>query len=342
MRVLNTVYVTDHHAKVTSRHESLEVRRGRRLVQRFPLHGIDAVILTGRAEMSTEALARCARHGVRVASLYASGRVRYTVGGPTRGNVLLRVAQLRAADDLTTCAELARAFVAGKLQNQRRLLQRWAWDAPPAARHLLDDQKHAIEDRLGMLQRVTDGDRIRGIEGDATRRYFKGLGSHIERTTSGFVFLARNRRPPRDPVNALMSFIYGLLTVEIVGALDAVGLDPQVGYLHGLRPGRPSLALDMLEEFRAPGADRLAVRLLSRRQLGEQHFTMLPGGACRLTDEGNRVVLARYEEHRSETVTHPLLGQPVPRSLLPTIQATLLARRLRGDLPAYAPYLMER
>jgi CRISP-associated protein Cas1 len=342
VRLLNTLYVSDHDVRLSARHQSLEVRRHRQLIGRYPLNGLDAVILTGRAEVTSEALGRCVRHGVRVASVYRSGRLRFTVGGPTSGNVLLRVAQHRAAENEDHLIRLATVLVAGKLQNQRRLVQRWMWDAEPSTRLFLGEQRDLIDERLTGLVSRTDltPDRIRGFEGDATRRYFKALGAHIA-ASSGFVFTERNRRPPRDPVNALISYLYGLTTTELVGALDAVGLDPQVGFLHGLRPGRPSLALDLLEEFR-PCLDRLAVGLLTRRRLGQEHFELLPGGASQLNDNGHRLVTEAYEEYRSEAVTHRLLRQEVPRAMLATIQATLLARHLRGDLTAYPPYVMDR
>ncbi len=340
MRILNTVYVSDHRARVTVSYDVIEVRRGRTLAARFPMHGIEALVLTGHADMTNEALARCVRRGIRVASLSGSGAVRFMVGGATKGNVLLRVAQLRAADDPGRTLGLGRMFVAGKLQNQRRMIQRWSWDAPQSTRRFFDEQRAVVEERLGALGTKTNGDAVRGIEGDASRRYFKALGGHLERVAPAFPFVQRSRRPPLDPFNALISYLYGLLTIEAVGALDAAGLDPQVGYLHRLRPGRPSLALDLIEEFRASVADRFAVGAIARRMITIDHFVVLPGGAYALTDEGRRTVVRLYDAWRSEETTHLLLRQSVPRSTLVTTQATLLARHLRGDLPAYPPYVI--
>ena len=342
MRILNTLYVDDHAVRLTVRRESIEIRKGRSLAARFPMATLDQVILTGRAEVTTETLGRCTRQGIRVASLHRSGRVRFTVGGADSGNVLLRVLQLRAADDRLQSDELARSFVAGKLQNHARLIRRWAWDATGVTRVQLDEQRAIVEERLGQLPGARDGDHIRGLEGDATRRYFKALGIHLEAHHSRYPFTQRTRQPPRDQVNALFSYLYGLLTVELVGAATAVGLDPQIGYLHGLRPGRPSLALDLIEEFRPGIAERFAVGLLTRQQLNDGDFDLLPGGACYLSDTGRAKLLRLWERYRNEEVVHPLLRAQVPRAALPTIQATLLARHLRGDLPTYAPYIVDR
>jgi CRISP-associated protein Cas1 len=339
VRVLNTLYVTEHRMKLSVRDKSIEVRDGRTLVGRYPMHGLDAILVTGRAELTNEAIGRCVQEGVRIAALSKTGRLRFAIGGSTRGNVLLRVTQAQASVDQPTSLAIATVFVAGKLQNQRRNLLRWTWDCPDerTKRHI-ERQRIVVELRLKSLPGSADGDQLRGYEGDAARRYFKGLGAHVGRVAEPLSFETRNRRPPRDPVNALFSYLYGLLTVEAVGSLDAVGLDPQIGFLHQVRPGRPSLALDLIEEFR-PVVERFAVGTLARRQIQGEHFETSPGGACSLTDDGRRVLLKLWEQHRSQLVVHPLLKQEVTNATLLTIQATLLARHLRGDLSTYAPYI---
>jgi CRISP-associated protein Cas1 len=342
MRILNTLYVDEHQARVTVRDRSVEVRVDGKLRGRFPMAELESVVLTGSSSVTTETLARCTRQGVSVVAVSRGGGVRFMVSGPTKGNVLLRVAQCRAHDDPVESVLLAKDFVAGKLQNYRRLLQRWAWDAEGLSRELIEQQRDALGDSVERLRNSTDGDAVRGVEGEGTRRYFKGLGVHLEQSARPFLFLQRTRRPPRDPVNALLGYLYGLLVAQMVGALDAVGLDPQIGFLHGLRPGRPSLALDLVEEFRPSLADRFAVSLLTRSQLRPEHFTEAAGGAWYLGDSGRRIVLARWEEYRTEEVPHLLLKRELARSALPLVQATILARRLRGDISTYVPYLMER
>ena len=337
MRVLSVLYVTEHRSTVRVAKRNIVVTRPEGAA-RVPIESLDAVVLFG-GQVTTDALALCVEHGVRVTALRRNGKVRFSVGGSTSGNVLLRVAQHRAASDLETTAAISRAIVAGKLQNYRVLLQRWAWDAHEPERWMMLAQRDAIAERIGRLGSEVDGDRLRGFEGDGTRRYFKGLSVHLGDDAGVGRFMLRTRRPPRDPVNALLSFLYALIQAELVGAIDAVGLDPQIGFLHQPRPGRPSLALDLLEEFRAAVADRLAVRMLRRRQLGFEHFTANGAGAWYLADEGRRRVLEAYEADKDRLVRHRLLGRDVPIWTLPTVQATLLARHLRGDLPAYAPFV---
>lgn len=328
-----------HGARLSVRSRALEVRLDGALQARYPMASLDAVVITGRAGITTEAMARCQSAGIRIAALHRGGGLRFTVGGPTSGNVLLRVGQIRAADDPGQALALAADFVAGKLKNQLRLLRRWSDDAPGSLRRHVDDQAALVRQRLDAVATAPTGDHLRGLEGDATRRYFKAMAAHLSSTTPETPFTRRSRRPPRDPVNALLGYVYGLVLAQAVGAAEAVGLDPQVGFLHGLRPGRPSLGLDLVEELRPAFADRFAVRVLSRRQVVVGDFHRTPGGAVYLTDDGRKKVLSLFDEFRATVVPHVLLGRTVPRSSLPVIQATLLARRLRGDLTAYPPFV---
>lgn len=338
-RILNTLYVTEYRTQVRVQKGSLLLSRPEGKV-RVPIESLDAVVMFG-GQITTEAIELCVHHAVRVAALRRSGRVRFTISGPLSGNVHLRVAQLRAADDPDAALDLARCFVAGKLQSYRTLLARWGAEASDPERTLMTSVRETIAERIASLPTARDGDTVRGLEGDATRRYFKGLGAHLAGRTDVGSFLARTRRPPRDPVNALLGFLYGVAQAEVDGALDAVGLDRQVGFLHGLRPGRSSLSLDLLEELR-PLADRLAVRLLALRQLRREHFVRTGNGATYLSDQGRAVVLAGVEAWREQEVEHRLLGRSVPIWTLPSVQATLLARRLRGDLPVYPPFVLAR
>lgn len=341
MQILNCLYVTTPGSRITARRDSLEVRNEAQLLGRFPLAGTEAVVAVGRVDCTTDAIARCVSHGVRVAFLDRSGKLRFSVSGPTTGNVTLRQSQLRRADDPAAALGIARHFVAGKLQNQRRAVQRWSWEAPGLVRPMFDRQCRRIEERIERIESAPTGDHLRGIEGDATRAYFKALGAHLHRVAPDFAFVSRTRRPPRDPVNCVMSFLYSLITSEAAGALEAVGLDPQIGYLHGIRPGRPSLALDLIEELRTPLADRLAVSLFARRRLGPEHFQTVADRAWYLNDEGRSVVFTAVNAVRAETIWHPLLEQEIPRAALASVQATLLARHIRGDLGVYPPFVMK-
>lgn len=339
MRVMRTVYVAEHSARLRVRKANLVVECGRQST-RVPLETVEAVVMTGRAEITNDAIGELVRRGVRIAAVSRGGRLRFWIGGATAGNVLLRLAQHEAASDGHHSLGLARTFVAGKLRNCQGMMRRWAWDERDLlTRRVIERDVDALVDRLGTLASASDGDTVRGVEGDGTRRYFKALGMHLRSAEAFTSFRARSRRPPRDPINALLSFTYGLVLTEVVGALDAVGLDPQVGYLHRPRPGRPSLALDVLEEFRPAIADRFCVSALARRRVVADDFEVGPARATYLSEAGRRKVLSLYDEFRQAEVLHPLLDRVVPVALLPSIQATVLARHVRGDLPAYAPYV---
>jgi CRISPR-associated protein Cas1 len=337
MRLLSVLYVADYQARIGVAKRSLAVRKPAGTTQ-VPIEALEAVVLVG-GQITSEAIDLCVSHGVRVSALRRSGRVRFTIGPPRSGNVLLRVAQVRAADDPVASAEVARPLVAAKLTSYRRLLVRWAADVERPQRHVLRSEADVLTERVRALSGIVDGDHLRGIEGDGTRRYFKGLSIALEPAGAVGRFALRTRRPPRDPANALLSFLYGLSLGEVVGALDSVGLDPQVGFLHGLRPGRPSLGLDLLEELR-PLNDRFAVRVLRRHQLRLEHFVNTAAGAWYLSDEGRHRLLEAHEAERATQLFHPLLDRHIDRWTLPVVQATLLARHLRGDLPQYPPYVV--
>ncbi len=343
MRILNTLYVSEHRCRVTVRKRALEIRKNRNLVARYPMSSLDSVVLVGRAQITSEAMTRCTGSGIAITSLSPRGRVRFRISPETSGNVLLRVAQLRAHDDPNATVALMKSFVAGKISNQYKVVRRWTSDSKQADRPHMESLAESLRDRLNRLEWMTDANTIRGIEGDAARVYFKGLGAYLsQKGPEAITFDKRTRRPPRGPVNSLLSYCYGLVLSQCAGALESVGLDPQVGYLHRLRPGRPSLALDLMEEFRPVLADRFVVAVLTRRQIGLEHFETKPGGAVYLTDDGRRKLLGLFEEFRSREVDHVLLDRKLPQALLPSTQATLLARHIRGDIPVYPPYVVAR
>lgn len=336
MRYLNTVYVTDHRARISRSRGSLLVTTAESK-ERIPLEAVDSVTLLGGGHITTDALAACAERQIRVACLRRSGAVRFTVSGPQSGNVHLRVAQHHASADADASLEIAKHIVAAKLQSSRRVLLRWSRDGREVAAGPLRDRVDLISERIGRIASVRDGNHLRGLEGDAARAYFTGMGMVL--ADSPFPFSHRNRRPPRDPVNALLGFSYGLLGTEVIGAIEAVGLDPQAGFLHRPRSGRPSLALDLAEELR-PLVDRVAVRVLRRRELSLDDFIRTPGGATYLSDIGRPKFLRLWESAKSDAVDHVLLRRPVERWALPSVQATLLARYLRGDLNCYPPFVL--
>lgn len=339
MQLLRTLYISDHSAKVRIRKGNVVVAGCEQTI-RVPIETLEAIVLTGRGEVSNDALGEFTRRGIRVSAISKAGRLRFTVGGPAGGNVLLRMQQYRVATDASQQLGVARVLVAGKLQNCRRMMNRWAWDATSGSTRIgMAAEIREIEERLMNLSTATDGDTVRGIEGDGTRRYFRVMGDHLGRDRTATDFPRRSRRPPRDPVNALLGFVYGLLLTEVIGALEAVGLDPQLGFLHMPRPGRPSLALDMIEELRPSVADRFVVASLKRGQLDLPDFERRAGNAVYLNETGRNKVLRLWDEYRSVEIMHPLLDRTIQRSVLPSVQATLMARFLRGDLTSYTPFV---
>ncbi len=337
MRYLSTVYVKNHRGRIKVRGGALliETPEGS---QRIPLEGVDALLILGSSQITTQALDACVGHGVRVAALKKSGALRFVVSGGTGGNVTLRNALFRAALDDQVSLTLAKAIVTAKIQNSRRVVERWARDEKCADRSSsLAARAEQIRERILRVGDAKTPDQVRGIEGDAARIYFRSVGEVLE--SSELEFTSRTRRPPRDPVNAALGFCYGLLVTEFIGSTESVGLDYQMGFLHRPRAGRPSLALDLTEELRAL-TDRFVVSLVRRRQLTQDEFEGTPGGAVYLTDEGRGKLIELWEAHKEIELDHRLLGRPVGRWALPSVQATLLARYLRGDLPAYPPFVL--
>ena len=329
MRYLSTVYVRNHRARVQHRRGSLLVSSPEGS-QRIPLEAVDAVVILGSAQVSTQALEACVRRGVRVTALKMSGAVRFVVGSSTGGNVHLRTSQYRAVTDDTHSLTLSKAIVAAKLQNSRKVVARWARDEKdPAEAGRLAKRATQIAERVSRLAGADTANHVRGIEGDAARIYFSGVSQAVSKSDIGFS--TRTRRPPRDPVNAMLGFCYGLLVTEFIGAVESVGLDYQMGFFHRPRSGRPSLALDLAEELRAL-TDRFVVALIRRRQVGPDHFVRTPGGGIYLSDEGRTSLIKTWEGHKDTEIYHGVSGRKIDRWALPSVQATLLARHLRGDL----------
>ena len=329
--LLNTLFVTTQGAYVHLDHETLRVEVEGETRLRVPVHHLGSVVCFGRVSVSTAAMSKCAEGQRDLVFLSRSGRFRAKVIGPTSGNVLLRLAQYQACQDQNRAVPIARNIVAAKIQNARLLLMREArqteeQEAEDCLRAAAGEMASAIE----ALPKAGEMDRIRGNEGRAAAVYFSVFNRLVRSPHATFTFDGRNRRPPRDPVNALLSFLYSMVRVECQAACEGVGLDPQMGFLHSVRPGRPSLALDLLEELRAPVADRLALTLINRRQLTPNHFLETPGGGVSLSDEGRKTVLAAYQKRKADEVHHPAVRSKTPIGLLPHLQARLLARHLRG------------
>jgi CRISPR-associated protein Cas1 len=337
--LLNTLYVQTQGTYLRLQGETVvaEVERVEKL--KMPLHHLGAVVVFGNVMTSPHLLARCADDGRAFVWMTEHGRFRARMEGPRSGNVLLRRAQHHAADDPNAPLALARSSVAGKVQNARLYLLRAARDAEDTPAASLRTAAARLERCLRDASLAADLDTLRGAEGEAAAVYFSMVPNLLRVDEPVFAWNGRNRRPPLDPVNALLSFLYALLSNDCVSAVEAAGLDPQIGFLHALRPGRPALALDLMEEFRPLMADRVAFALLNRRQVQPADFTRREGGAVELSERARKEVLAAYQRRKQDELAHPLLAEPMPLGLAPLLQARILARAIRGDTPAYTPFV---
>jgi CRISPR-associated protein Cas1 len=339
---LNTLFVTTQGAYLAREGEALLVRVDKETKLRVPIHTLGGVVCFGRVGISPSLMGLCGERDIAISMLTENGRFLARVCGFTPGNVLLRREQYRRADDPVASANIARAIVSAKLANSRSVLLRALRDYPDCAGAAA---LKAATDRLALglqdLLRDQALDSVRGLEGEAGAGYFGVFDYLITAQKESFVFRGRNRRPPVDNVNALLSFLYAMLAHDARSACEAAGLDPAVGFLHRDRPGRPGLALDLMEEFRAYLADRLTLSLINRRQIDPAGFKCPggPGTAVEMDDKTRKAVLVGYQNRKKEQVIHPFLGEKVSVGLLVHLQARLLARHLRGDLDAYPPFI---
>ena len=339
-KLLNTLYVTTQDAYLRKEGETVVVEKEKRVLLRLPIHTLQGLVVFGNVMTSPYLLNLCAERGVSVSFMSESGKFLARVTGPVSGNVLLRLSQMRAYEDKSKKGDIARSFVIGKLMNARSVLLRRMRDHGETA-----DIAESSAKMLDVLRRVRDSDpdaeRLRGLDGEAGAVYFGVFNELIVAGKETFSIASRNRRPPLDPMNALLSYLYTLLAHDCRGALESVGLDPQIGFLHEVRAGRPSMALDLMEEFRACLADRVALSLVNLRQLGARDFTVSESGAVSISADARKSVLMAWQKKKQEMIMHPCLEEKVPIGLLPHLQALLLARHLRGDLDAYPPFILK-
>lgn len=339
-RLGNTLYITSQGTLLSKEGEAIRVGREGVSPMHIPIHGVDGIVCFGGVTVTPPLLGHCAGRGVAVTWLTEYGRFLSRAEGPISGNVLLRRAQYRQSDDPAACAAIARSIIIGKVFNQRNLLLRYLRDhggtTAPDGISAIEAAAARLAQILGRLEKDRPTDALRGLEGEAAAAYF-GVFARLIRVPE-FSFAGRVRRPPTDPVNALLSFVYTLLTHDLRAALETVGLDPAVGFLHRDRPGRPSLALDLAEEFRAWFADRLVLSLLNRRQVTAADFAHQPGGAVLLGDSGRKTVLVAYQERKREDLRHPFTDEKILVGLLWYEQARLLAAAIRDDIDAYPPF----
>lgn len=339
--LLNTLYVTTPLSYLHLDNDTVRIEVERETKLRVPLHHLGGIVIFGNVLVSPALMHRLADNGQSLVMLDGNGRFKARLEGPVSGNILLRQAQHEKAGDASFALVVARAFVAGKIRNCRQVLLR-------GARESKVDEDVAVLSRGGddlaaslrALPDAGDLDVVRGIEGEAARQYF-GCLNYLVRPDAreDFALDGRTRRPPRDRMNALLSFLYAMLMNDCRSALETVGLDPQLGFLHAVRPGRAALALDLMEEFRHQ-ADRLALTLVNRAQVQANDFVLHEGGGVTLEEKGRKAVVVAWQERKQETLSHPLSQEPMALGLLPQLQARFLARTLRGDMESYLPFLL--
>lgn len=338
----NTLYLTTSGNYVGRDHLTLRIEVERELKLAVPVHHIESICSFGQNTFSPAALQLCWENGVAVNCFSENGYFQGRWEGVANTSVALRRAQYRLADSAAACAQVARSCIAGKIQNSRISLLRSARECTDEAEATrLQSCATELSNILRWLERDADTvDSMRGYEGQAASVYFSAFSLHLRQQREDFLFTVRTRRPPLDRVNCLLSFLYALLRHDCIAALTATGLDPFVGFLHAERPARPSLALDLMEEFRPMMCDRLAVTLINRRQITKDDFNTREGGAVEFTKDGMRKVISLYQTRKQDIVTHPLLNQEFRYGHLMLVQARVLARHLRGDLPAYLPCVL--
>lgn len=338
--LLNTLFVLSEDIYLSLDGENIVANRDRQIVARYPLHTLQNIVSFSYAGASPALMGACAQRQIGFAFCTPAGKFLARVCGSGNGNVLLRRAQYRVADDPAQSCQVARTMIFGKLYNARWSIERTRRDhGLRVGVGRLSDASRQIYELLPQVREETSLERLRGLEGVGSGAYFAVLDDLVLHDKETFYFHGRNRRPPLDALNALLSFAYSLLAHDCACALESVGLDAYVGFLHRDRPGRTSLALDLMEELRPCMADRFVLTLINNRMIHSTDFLKTESKAVLLTDAGRKTFIKSWQEKKKETLTHPYLGEKLPWGMIPYIQALLLARHLRGDLDAYPPFI---
>ncbi|MEK4062985.1 MULTISPECIES: type I-C CRISPR-associated endonuclease Cas1c [unclassified Paenibacillus] len=340
-KLLNTLYITSPDSYLARDGENVVVQTSQKEKFRIPVHNLEGIVTFGYTGASPGLLHLCAERGVALSFLNEHGGFKARIQGKTSGNVLLRRKQYRYADG-QEAVHVAKRFIQAKIINSRSVINRALRDhGEKVDNELLMSISAKLKRLAAGTSRVSNGDQLRGVEGEAAKLYFSAMNELILVEKKAFHMATRNRRPPRDRINALLSFLYTLLRVDVQSALETVGLDPAVGFLHRDRPGRPGLALDLMEELRAYMADRLALSLINRKQITSKAFIIKENGAVLLSEDGRKEVLAAWQKRKQDEIRHPYLNENISLGLLPYAQSLLLARYIRGDLSDYPPFLFK-
>lgn len=339
-KLLNTLYVTSPNAYLSLDGENIVILQDETELTRIPLHNLESIITFGYTGASPALMGACANRNIALSFMKQSGRFLARVVGEVRGNVILRKSQYRISDSVGESNKIAKNFVLGKVYNSRWVVERATRDY--AMRLDVEKLKKVSKFLANSLKLITKSDsleRLRGYEGEAAVQYFKVFDDLILQQKDSFYFYYRNKRPPLDNVNAMLSFIYTMLAHDIAAALETVGLDPYVGFLHRDRPGRISLALDLMEELRSVYADRFVISMINKREINNKGFVKKENGAVVMDGDTRKVILKAWQNKKQEIITHPFLNEKVEWGLVPYAQAMLLARFIRGDLDGYPPFM---
>ncbi|MEW6062731.1 MAG: type I-C CRISPR-associated endonuclease Cas1c [Bacteroidota bacterium] len=338
---LNTLYITSDNAYVRKERETFVVEIDNKKVFQAPVHAIENIVCFGFKALSPPLMAFCAENNVGISYLTETGQFLARVYGAQKGNVLLRKAQYAKADNEFESLTIARPIVAAKVSNYRSLLQRHQRNHPDRSNDRVVEVATALGNRLSDIQRAQTLNELRGHEGECAALYFSVLSQLMTAQQDDFIFTQRSKRPPLDPANAMLSFLYSILANDVRSAVETTGLDPQVGFLHQIRPGRASLALDLMEEFRAYLGDRIMLNLINLKQITKKDFEVRESGEVRMSDTARKTLLNTYQQRKQEEIIHPFLDEKMTIGLLPHIQAQLLARYIRGDISDYPPFYIK-
>lgn len=339
-KLLNTLYITSEDLFLSYSNGNVVVNRGDEITARCPLLNLDGIITFSYAGATPALMGECAKRGIQLTFMTPNGRFLARVNGMSQGNVFLRREQYRIADSYDRSCAITRNMITGKIYNSRWILERALRDhALRINQSLVKAASEQLQKFIPLIRSATELDSLPGLEGEAAAAYFGAFDELILSQKVDFIFDGRNRRPPQDNVNAMLSFAYALLANDCAAALEAVGLDAYVGFLHRDRPGHKSLALDLEEELRAPFADRLVLTLINNRIIQDKHFDRQESGAVLLNDNGRKLFLKHWQEKKRDEITHPFLKEKLPWGLVPYVQSLLLARYIRGDIDEYPPFL---
>ena len=339
-RLLNSLYIFTENAYLTLNGKNVVVLREKEELGRIPLHTLESIVCFSYSGASPFLMGACAENGIAITFYSPRGKYLAGVHGKQRGNVLLRKEQYRISDDINRSLPIAKNFIIGKLFNAKWVLERLLRDHEmQIAKDSVKKASNYLSRGIAEIRECDSADRLRGIEGEAATVYFSVFNELILRNKDFFAFNGRTRRPPKDAINAMLSLFYTVLAKDCAMALEGVGLDPYVGFLHVDRPGRASLSLDLMEELRAIFVDRFVVSAINNRVVNSSSFIALETGETLLKDDARKALFSLWQEKKKEVITHPFLEEKIPRGLVPHVQALLLSRFLRGDLDGYPPFL---